>query len=329
MPKIELHLHLDCSLSFDVVREIEPGITEQAYRKRFVGPVKCKDLTEYLRVALEGIALMQTPDQLRLVTHDLVRQLKADGLIYAEIRFAPLEHTRQGLSPGQVVAIVAEALAEASLKYDLPAGLILCTQRHYPEADSMRTVQLAHDFLGHGVVGFDIAGDEKGYPVDAHIGAFRFAREHGIPCTAHAGEARGADSVREVLNGFRPQRIGHGVRAMEDEAVLWELIEGGIHLEVCPTSNVQTNVYGTLADHVADRLYKAGVSMSINTDSRAISDTTLSQEYTLISEAFGWGREHFLKTNLEAIRHAFAPEVLKERLREQIREAYIISKGDM
>lgn len=322
LPKIELHLHLDCSLSYSVVREIEPRITEAEYRSRFIGPVKCTDLTEYLRVALEGIALMQTPDQLRLVTHDVVRQLKEDGLIYAEIRFAPFEHTRQGLRPDQVVDIVCDALANACELYDLPAGLILCTQRHYSEKQSLETAWLAREFLGRGVIGFDIAGDEAGYPVDAHVAAFRYARQHGVPCTAHAGEARGADSVLEVLNGFRPSRIGHGVRSVEDKELLSILKERDIHLEVCPTSNIQTNVYPTIKDHPADLIYRSGISMSINTDSRAISDTTLTREYALMEEHFHWTREHLLHCNLEAIRHAFAPEALRTELYARIRAAY-------
>jgi len=323
LPKVELHLHLDCSLSYEVVREIEPGISQAAYRDRFTGPVKCQDLNEYLRVALAGIALMQTPDQLQLVTHDVVRQLKADGLIYAEIRFAPFEHTRQGMKPYQVVELVCDALAVASRQYGLPAGLILCTQRHYTAQQSMETARLAHSFSGRGVVGFDIAGDEAGYPVDGHIAAFQYAREHGVPCTAHAGEARGADSVREVLNSFQPQRIGHGVRSVEDEAVMQMLRESDIHLEICPTSNIQTNVYPTIEDHPADRIYRSGISIGINTDSRAISDTTLTKEYHLMAQRFGWGKMHLLRCNLEAVRHAFASEALKKGLREELLRAYI------
>ena len=197
LPKVELHLHLDCSLSWTVVREIDPSISERQYREQFVGPVKCQDLIGYLKVAQAGIALMQTPDQLRLVTRDVVRQLKADGLIYAELRFAPVEHLRQGMSLEQVVDTVCRATADASAEFDLPVGLILCTQRHYTEAESLQTVHLARDFRGKGVVGFDIAGDEAGYPLDKHIESFRLAREWGIPCTAHAGEARGAPGIVE------------------------------------------------------------------------------------------------------------------------------------
>ena len=322
LPKIELHLHLDCSLSYSVVQQINPEISFEAYQQSFIAPAKCTDLVDYLVRAVKGYELMQTKEQLRLVTLDLLEQLKADNVIYAEIRFAPLLHIANGLSPTQVVETVNAAVTEGIKRTGVEARIILCTLRHFFEEQSMETVQLVEKFKVTNVVAFDIAGDEAGFPVDEHTTAFLFAKEHGIHITSHAGEAKGADSVWETLQHFHPSRIGHGIRSAEDDKLLEFLKKNNIHLEVCPTSNVQTNVVNTINDHPADKIYNCGVSMSINTDAKTVTPVTLSGEYGLLEKTFNWGKAHFLKCNLEAIEHAFCSVELKEKLKQQIIAAY-------
>lgn len=322
IPKIELHLHLDCSLSYKVVQQLNPAISYEAYRESFIAPPKCTDLADYISRAVKGYELMQTAGQLRLVTLDLFEQLQADHVIYAEIRFAPLLHIAGGLTPHEVVQAVNDAVEEGIRTTGIQAGIIVCTLRHHTEEQSMITVKLAEAFRGTHVVGFDIAGDEAGYPITSHLRAFAYAGEHSIPCTAHAGEARGADSVWETLEHFHPRRIGHGVRSAEDPALLAHLKKENIHLEVCPTSNIQVNVFDTIDQHPADRIYQAGVSMSINTDCRTISDTNLCREYGVMQEHFNWTIHHFLQCNLEAVAHCFAGEAVKAELRNRIMAAY-------
>lgn len=320
LPKIELHLHLDCSLSFDLVQQLQPGITYAEYRDAFVAPAKCTDLVDYIARADKAIGLMQTGNALRMTVQDLFRQLKADHVIYAEIRFAPLLHTEKGLSPVEIVRIVDQATREGIRETGVQGGLILCTLRHFSEAQSLETVRLVQQFKNTCVVGFDIASDEAGFPIDNHVAAFQFAHAHQLNCTAHAGEARGPESVWETLRFFKPSRIGHGVRSTEDPELIRFLKQENIHLEVCPTSNIQTNVYDDISDHVVDTLYRAGVSISINTDGRTISNITLTEEYQTLHRVFGWGKEHFRTCNLEAIAHAFAPDALKAELRRMILE---------
>ncbi|WP_434021429.1 adenosine deaminase [Lutimonas sp.] len=321
-PKIELHLHLDCSLSYEVAQQLNPSISEKEYQDSFIAPDKCLDLSDYISRAVKGIELMQTKQQLRWVTLDLFQQLKKDNVIYAEIRFAPLLHTAGGLRPEEVVSVVNKAVAEGIAEYEIDAGIILCTLRNYSQAQGMETVQLVKKFKGTHVVGFDIASDEANFPIDEHIKAFQFAKEHGINCTAHAGEAKGAESVVETLENFQPVRIGHGVRSIEDPDLLKTLKQKKIHLEVCPTSNIQVDVFDTIQDHSVDKLYKAGISVGINTDARAISNVTLTQEYQLLQEVFGWKSKDFKKCNLEAIEHSFASEEMKEKLRLEIERGY-------
>jgi len=322
LPKIELHLHLDCSLSYKVVQQIDPSVSYEDYCHSFIAPVRCTDLVDYLTRAVKGFELMQTKEQLRLVTLDLFEQLKADNVIYAEIRFAPLLHLEKGLTPVEVVETVNAAFTEGKAMTGMEGGLILCTLRHYNEEQSMETVQLVQQFKGTNVLAFDMAGDEAGYPVTAHVKAFQFANEHGIHCTCHGGEAKGPESVWETLEHFHPTRIGHGVRSAEDKQLLDHLVKKDIHLEVCPTSNIQTNIFPAIEEHAADKIYRHGVSMSINTDARTVTPVTLSGEYNKLQDTFHWTREHFLRCNLEGIRHSFTTEVVKQKIAARIQEAY-------
>ena len=322
LPKIELHLHLDCSLSYKVVQQIDPSISIEEYEHSFIAPPKCNDLVDFLTRAVKGFELMQTPEQLRIVTLDLLEQLDADNVIYAEIRFAPLLHIAKGLTAEQVVVIINDAINEGRSKYKVEARLILCTLRNYNEEQSLLTVKLVEQFAGTNVVGFDIAGDEAGFPIDAHKKAFAYAKEKAIHCTAHAGEASGPKSVYETIEHFHPTRIGHGVRSAEDENLLSLLKEKDIHLEVCPTSNVQTNICNNLEDHSVDRIYKKGVSLSINCDARTISNITLSAEYAGLARVFGWQKAQFLHCNLEGLRHSFADNATKEKIGKQLELAY-------
>lgn len=317
LPKIELHLHLDCSLSFDVVKQLRPEITRNQYTSDFIAPANCSSLDEYLKCAQEPIAIMQTKEQLEMVTLDLFQQLQKDNVIYAEIRFAPLQHLEKGLSPEEVVEAVDEATARGIEETGIEARIILCTLRHFTEEQSMKTVKLVQQFKGSRVTGFDIAADET-LPINNHIKAFEYAHKNHIPCTAHAGEARGAESVREVLQNFYPSRIGHGVRSLENEALMNHLKEEDIHLEVCPTSNVQTGIYESVADHQVNEIYKRGNSMSINTDGRTISNVSLNEEYATLNKHFDWHLEHFLRVNHHAIDAAFCDEETKNRIRQKL-----------
>lgn len=323
LPKVELHLHLDCSLSFDVVHQLDPSVTREVYDFEFKAPFDCTSLLDYIKRAERPIRLMQTEEQLRLVTLDLFKQLKADNVIYAEIRFAPLQHLQKGLAPDQVVKAVSDATDEGMKTYGIHVGIILCTLRHFTKEQSMETIKLVHQFEGTNVVGFDIAADEAGFPVDNHVKAFDYARENKIPCTAHAGESCGAESVWETLKRFRPSRIGHGVRSAEDENLLLFLKQHNIHLEVCPTSNIKTKVFNRVQDHNVCKIFDSGVSMSINTDGRTISDVTLTSEYELMKDIFKWNMAHLRQCNIEAINHSFTTEEIKAKIRKQIESAYL------
>jgi len=321
LPKVELHLHLDCSLSYEVVSQIDPSITLEEYRTNFIAPAKCVDLADFLARAPSSYPLMQTEEQLRLVTLDVFEQLRRDNVLYAEIRYAPLLHIEKGLSARKVVASVEAATAQAVRSTGIEARLILLTLLGFSAAQSLETVHLVEDFRGTYVAGFDIA-DTAENPIDAHIAAFQYARDKDIPCTAHAGEERGPDNVWETLQHFAPSRLGHGVRSIEDPVLLEHLRQHQIHLEVCPTSNVQTNVFDTYADHPIDKLHRAGISVGVNTDSRTLVNITLSQEYEKLHETFGWDTEDFFHCNRNALKAAFVPDDVRDELLARLVDGY-------
>ncbi|UCH93682.1 MAG: adenosine deaminase [Candidatus Aminicenantes bacterium] len=319
LPKVELHVHLDCCLSFDVVSKLKPGTTREKYSKDFIGASKYKNLADFLKLINNSLELMQTEKSLRLVTQDLFQQFKQESVIYAEIRFAPLLHLQQGLTPEEVVRIVEESVSQCVADTDVEARIILCTLRHHTKEQSISTVKLAEQFQGTRVAALDLSADEAGFPLDAHISTFDYARQKGIHCTAHAGEAKGPESVWETLEHVKPSRIGHGVRSIEDPKLVEELKRKNIHLEVCPSCNVQIDVFDTYADHSIDRLYNAGVSVGINTDGRTISNISLTDEYERLQQVFGWGAEHFLKCNQNALAAAFLLAKEKQQLEKKLK----------
>lgn len=321
LPKVELHLHLDCSLSYRLVSRLQPAVTRAQFEREFIAPARCTNLADFLKCPPKSVALMQTEDNLRSAVEDLFEQLARDNLIYVEVRFAPLLHLDQGLKSEHVVEIVDSALDAAARETGIHAGLILCTLRHYSAAQSMETARLVEKFSGRKVVALDIAGDEAGYPVDAHIPAFAYAVEKQLRRIAHAGEASGPESVWQTLKHFTPSRIGHGIRSVEDPVLMEHLRKTGIHLEVCPTSNVQTNMYEQYAHHPIKDLPDSGVSFNINTDSRTVNNLSLTEEYERLHAAFGWQKE-FLAANLYAIRASFASQPLKHELVERLTQAY-------
>lgn len=313
-PKVELHLHLDCSLSYHFVRQLLPSISFAQYRKKFIAPKSCGDLSTYLSKALPAIELLQTREHLHMAVLDLFDQLKRDAVVYAEIRFAPLEHTRGGLTADSVVKLVENSIALAQKESGITARLILCTLRHYPKKLSDQLADLCIAYKDSNVVALDIAGDEKAFGLKNHISAFERVQNEGIYCTAHAGEACGCQSVEETLDLLRPGRIGHGVRSIESQATIELLKRDNIHLEICPTSNLLTGIYSSYKEHPVAQLLQSGVSLGINTDGRTISDVNLNQEYQYLEQGHDWGKKEILQANIEACKHAFIPDAIKSEL---------------
>ena len=323
LPKIELHIHLDCSLSYETVKRLRPDTTIDDFNNNFKASKSCSSLKQYIKCADNAISLMQSKESLELVMEDFFNQLIEDNVIYCEIRFAPLLHTEEGLNSREVLNIICNSMNILSKESGVVTGLILCTLRHYSKEQSMETVKLVEEFKGKGVLGFDIAADEAGYPLDNHIDAFKYAIQNDINCTAHAGEAKGPESIWETIDKLKVKRIGHGVKCIKDPKLVKVLSENNYHLEVCVSSNIKTKTFNKIEDHPISQINKSSISMSINTDGRTISDTDLTNEYELISKNFGWSIEEFKKCNLEAIKHAFISDEIKTLLTHKINKEYV------
>lgn len=317
LPKIELHTHVDCSLSFEAVSRLVPDISLETFREKYQVPADCQSLQEYLAVAAASIALMQTQKGLEVVLEELFKDLDRDHVIYAEIRLAPLIHTQKDLGAEDVVRIISDKVELLQEKHDIRVNIILCALRSYTEAQSLETVQLIDSEKYPLVVGFDLAGNESGYPLDAHVAAYDYARKNKINCTAHAGESEGGDSVIESIEKLGVSRIGHGITSIHDSEVLTLLKEKNIHLEICPISNLYTKVVSDMPHHPINELYKKDISVSINTDARGMLDTSLVKEYDALIKTFGWKEQQFIHCNLEALRHAFLSEEEKEAMRKK------------
>ena len=328
LPKVELHLHLDCSLSYKAVSRLAPAVSHEEYLRDYVAPARCTNLADFLLRAPKGFRLMQSEGALRVAAEDVFEQLSQDGVIYAELRFAPLLHLEQGLSAERVVSVLEQVTEELARATGVEARLILCTLRHFSAEQSMQTARLVERFRGSRVAALDIAGDEAGFPLDAHVRAYEYAREQGLPRTAHAGEACGAESVWETLRLLDPQRIGHGTRSIEDERLVEHLRREKIHLEMCPSSNVQIiPSVASWEEHPIDRLYRAGVSLNLNTDTRMLNPVTLTGEYEGMQRVFGWGEAEFLRTNLMGVEAAFVDSAAKEKLRGRLTAEYGAAAG--
>jgi adenosine deaminase len=246
--------------------------------------------------------------------------LEQDHVIYGELRFAPLQHLENGLTPEEVV----EASIDAVKSYQGPVkvNLILCTLRHFTREQSDLTADLVIKYHQQGVVALDLAADEAGFSLESHASAFEKVRQHNIPCTAHAGEARGSESVVETLDILKTQRIGHGIRSVEDPVLLERLKSDQIHLEICPTSNHITQVYPKGENYPIEKLKEAKVSFGINTDGRAISNVTLADEYAWLVQNKAWTIDDIFQANVDALNAAFISAEERESLMDKLSKGF-------
>lgn len=311
---VDLHLHLDGSISLESAKALAKmqgiGLPPDAeLLKKLRVESDCRDLNEYLEKFAFPLSLLQSEEAISEAVFRLCEELLAEGLIYAEIRFAPQLHTSLGLTQEQVVL----AAIEGQRKSRFSSELILCCMRgedNYKE--NIETVRLAKDFLGKGVCAVDLAGAEALFPNEKFTEIFEYARELGVGFTIHAGEAASAQSVRSAI-GLGALRIGHGVRSFEDFALLNELAQKKITLELCPTSNLNTKVFDSLSEYPIRNFIDAGVRVTVNTDNRTVSNTTLAYELEKLCEVFDFDEATLEKIVKNAIEASFTDEITKKK----------------
>lgn len=319
---IDLHLHLDGSLPLRLASELAGkqglGLSEEELRRALTVPKSCESLNDYLRCFELPVRLLQSGEALFRAAHSLACCLADQGLLYAEIRFAPQLHTERGLTQCQAVEAVRQGMRAAlKEKERFSAQLILCCMRGAGDEKNRETVKTAEQFYGDGVCAVDLAGAEALYPTAGYRKLFSCARSLGLPFTIHAGEAAGPQSVWDALS-FGAARIGHGVRAVEDPKLLDELVSRKVPLELCYTSNLQTKAAVSPEAFPLREYLRRGVCATVNTDNMTVSDVTLAGEYQKL-ERLGLTREERKALLNHAAQAAFLPESGKHRLLEEIR----------
>lgn len=319
--KVELHCHLDGSLNIDSVQEMlkEQGIVyerEELREKLEVVP-ECTSLTEYLEKFELPLRCLQTKEGLRRAAYELVRDVSKEDVRYIEMRFAPMLSTEKGLSCREVIASVVEGLKAGEQEYGVFASAIVCAMRHHSLEQNMQMLTEAREFVGKGVCALDLAGDESAFPTSMFRQLFIQAKEWGIPFTIHSGECGSVDNIREAIE-LGAKRLGHGI-ALEKSPELRKLCkEKGIGIEMCPTSNLQTKAVSRLEKYPLEQFLNEGLLVSIHTDNRTVSGTTLSDEEALVIEQLHLPREIIVKCTENAIQTAFASDKIKEQLMEAL-----------
>lgn len=314
--KVDLHLHLDGSLSENVVahllqRDGIPMSAEEIRHNLQVGK-DCTSLVEYLQKFDLPAQVLQTEYALELATYDLVKRLAEQGVIYTEIRFAPQLHTRKGLTQKEVLDSVLHGVKQAQRDFPtIRAGILICAM--IGGLDNRESFDLAKDYFGNGVVGVDLAGAEGSVPLTTYAPLFEDIAKFGIPFTLHAGEQGSWENVRDSIK-LGAKRIGHSCGAAKNEETMELLRKTGTIVESCVVSNLQTKAVESLAAHPFKKFYDMGIRVTVNTDNMACSDTTLLREHETIANAFGLTDEDFRKIDENAIRGAFISEQEKEAL---------------
>jgi adenosine deaminase len=323
LPKIELHCHLDASLRVATVAELGRKIgldLPTPLEPALIAPEFCIDLADYLvRIDL-ALEVMQHRDHLIRTSREVVEDLAAEGVIYGEIRFAPQLHLRNGLNMQEVLNAVYEGLKQGEQQTGMKAGLIVCCLRHESGERSLEIAKLAANNRDK-VSALDLAGDEARYIGAPHAAAFDLAKHEGLRRTVHAGEAAGAESIREALELLGAERIGHGVRITESTELQERAKATRLPLEMCPLSNIQTRAANSLPDHPIDSLFRKGLHVTVNTDCRTVSRTTVTTEFERLESTFRWGAAEFHQCQQNSAAAAFVTDEVRADLLRRLTAA--------
>ncbi|MFD0685455.1 adenosine deaminase [Actinomadura fibrosa] len=322
-PKVLLHDHLDGGVRpatiVDLARESGygdlPTTDPDNLRTWFSEASNSGSLERYLETFSHTVGVMQSTEALTRVAYECAEDLAKDGVVYAEVRYAPELHTSTGLSLEQVVEAVLDGFARGGRDHGIRVGTLVTAMRH--QARSMEIAELAVRYRDAGVVGFDIAGAEAGYPPTRHLDAFEYLQRENAHFTIHAGEGFGLPSIWQAIQWCGADRLGHGVRIIDDIEVDGDAPRLGrladyvrdkrIPLEMCPTSNIQTGAAKSIAEHPIGLLRRLSFRVTVNTDNRLMSGTTLSEEFMKLVDAFGYGWDDLQWFTVNAMKSAFAP----------------------
>jgi adenosine deaminase len=324
LPKVLLHEHLDGVLRPKTIIELAktvnydqlPTEDPEQLAHWFHQGANQGSLPKYLEGFAHTIAVMQTEEALERVAYEQAEDLSADGVVYFETRFAPIFHTRKGLTHQQVIAAVLKGLERGRKDFGIQSGLIICAMRNMEV--SLEMAQLAVDFRERGVVAFDLAGEEGGFPAKKHVDAFHYIQRENFNITIHAGEGFGKESIWQAIQYCGAHRIGHGTRLIDDITVVdgkivklgdlaQYVLDKRIPLEICLLSNVHTGAAKSLEEHPFKIFYQGKFRVTLNTDNRLMSDTNMTKEFEAAADTFGLSLEDFEKLTINSMKSAFLP----------------------
>jgi len=313
VPKAELHLHLDGSLRPSTILDLaeDAGVTlpygdeESLYDYLYVQDGR--NLVDYLKRFDLTLSVMQTSESLERTARELCEDAAKENVRYLEIRYSPILHQQGDLTLEEAVEAPLRGVRQAEAALGVKANLIICGIRNLPPETSVRLAQLAVGFKDRGVVAFDLAGGEAGNPPTDHAEAFRIAREANLNVTIHAGEAAGAESIAEALHSCSAHRIGHGTRLYEDPELRNYVNDHQVPIEVCLTSNVQTHAVESFEAHPVRGYFDDGLMVSLHTDNRLMSGTTMTEEFARAAEHLGFSDRDLVELILNGFRSAFLP----------------------
>lgn len=324
LPKVELHCHLDGSVSVRRLKELILSSGDELpenWHTCVHAPQICNNLEEYLKPFPLIVKYLQTEKALELAAYDVIAQAAAENVIYIEMRFAPILHCQGGLDCDGVVKAVLSGVKRAEQDFSVKAGVILCLMRGGSDDDNKRVIDAACYFYDNGVAAVDLAGNEAKYPTGKYAGLFELAAAKGLPFTIHAGENGPSENVLTAIE-MGASRIGHGL-ALSDSPKLRKLCaEKNILLELCPASNLQTKAAKSLRDYPINLFLRDGIPVSVNTDNRTVSNTDLTREFMLLS-SLGIDYKLMKIITLKSVEHAFLRETEKRELAKIIDDAYL------
>jgi adenosine deaminase len=314
LPKTDLHVHLDGSLRISTILDLAeehgvtlPADTPEGLLKAMNCGVRTGSLVEYLKAFDITLKVMQTEQSLARVAYELCEDVARENVRYMEVRYAPMLHTRSGLRLTAVVEAVLSGLNRGREHFGVNAKVIICGIRNISPESSLEMARLAVAYKNRGVVGFDLAGAEYDHPPKHHREAFELIRRNNINCTIHAGEAFGPESIAQAIHVCGAHRIGHGVRLWENGDLLAYVNDHRMPLECCPSSNVQTGAVPDLAAHPIKLYHDLGLRVTVNTDNRLITDTTVSRELYLCYTQLGLSLDDIKRIMLNGFKAAFLP----------------------
>ncbi|CAH2715055.1 Adenosine deaminase [Neobacillus rhizosphaerae] len=325
LPKIELHCHLDGSLRPETIIDIAkqegirlPSVEIEALERELIAPLNCESLDEYLkRFAIPNL-VMQSKENLRRISFELFEDAAQENVKYMEVRFAPLLHTVKGLSVDEIIESVIDGMKDAEAQFDIKGNIILSCMRTMSVESAFEVVEDGKKFLGKGVVAIDLcASEEEGF-CGKFVEPIALAREYGYRVTIHAGETGIGKNVLEAVELLGAERIGHGV-FIKDCVEAYDVVkEKQVVLEMCPTSNVQTKAVPQYSEHPIYQFHKDGIKVTVNTDNRTVSDTTMANECTVVFNEFNINEEDYQQIYLTSVEACFADGETKEKLKKYI-----------